>query len=669
MKSSSILEMSKPLVTMLLIVPTLIFAQIPEGYYDSADGLTAGELKSALHHIVSDHVKYPYTSGSTDVWDILKDTDEDPDNPDNVILIYTGRSQAKTLNSGEAEPNGSNRWNREHIWSKSHGFPSETDTGYTDIHHLRPADESVNSSRSNLDFDFGGSSHVEATECNYDSDSWEPRDAVKGDVARMMFYMVVRYDPGYHTDNSLYDLELVDYAGVDIGDPPGEPLFGKLSTLLQWHQQDPVDAFESNRNEVIYSYQGNRNPFIDHPEWADSIFAAQLAPNTRIGFIDNSMLVEEDIGQIVLSLSIINPDPTIATQCDVVLTGGIGTSADLDGFESASIYFPAGSSAFQFLEIMITDDILVEEQETFIFTITNVLGGDSAASNGNETFVLTINPNDQQSAIEGLIISEAMDGNRSGGNPKFLEITNTTLTDMDIGGFQIWRGSNGGEPAQVLEIPVGSNLLPGGSWVIAGSSSEMVSAGYDEPHQSMWGINGNGNDVYQLRTATGDLGNAFGLVGILTDWYKDSFAVRNADIHSGNASYDPDEWLITALGSEMPSAGSPGTPGTHIFDPWLAVDQHFHPRTPKLLSAYPNPFNAGTILKFWVVTQTRLQLDVFDIRGQYITTLLDQEMTRGVYEHAWKGQNSQGDDLPSGIYFVRVNSIGNTQVQRVSILR
>ncbi|MBT3824842.1 MAG: hypothetical protein HOF96_07665, partial [Candidatus Marinimicrobia bacterium] len=130
----------KRLSLLLLVFPILIFSQIPTGYYDSAQDLSGSQLKTALHDIISDHVKYPYTSTATDVWDILKETDEDPDNAENVILLYTGRSQAKTENSGESSTTGSNRWNREHVWSKSHGFPDEIDTAYTDIHHLRPCD-------------------------------------------------------------------------------------------------------------------------------------------------------------------------------------------------------------------------------------------------------------------------------------------------------------------------------------------------------------------------------------------------------------------------------------------------------------------------------------------------------------------------------------------------
>ena len=253
-----------------------MYGAVPSGYYDAANGLTGTFLHAALHEIINDHTKFPYSSSNTDVWDILKITDEDPSNSSNVILLYTGRSQDKDENSGQSSAPGSNRWNREHVWSKSHGFPNESDTAYTDVHHIRPTDESVNSSRGTKDFDNGGSAHSEATDCNYDSDSWEPRDAVKGDVARMMFYMEVRYDPGVHTDGTTYDLELVDYTGTSTG----SPYFGKFSTLVTWHENDPVDSFESDRNDSIYAYQGNRNPFIDYPEFVNAIWGTTpLSPS------------------------------------------------------------------------------------------------------------------------------------------------------------------------------------------------------------------------------------------------------------------------------------------------------------------------------------------------------------------------------------------------------
>ncbi|WP_442893587.1 endonuclease [Bacillus sp. 2205SS5-2] len=224
-------------------------------YYADSEGKTASALKTALHNIIDDHTELSYNN----VWSALRETDEDPLNAANVILLYTGRSQSKYTNGG-----GINDWNREHVWAKSHGdFGTSMGAG-TDLHHLRPTDVTVNSSRGNKDFDFGGSPHSEAHGNYYDSDSWEPRDEVKGDVARMLFYMAVRYEG----DSGEVDLELNNT--INTG---SVPFHGKLAVLLQWHEQDPVDEFEIRRNNMIFEdYQGNRNPFIDHPEFADLIW-------------------------------------------------------------------------------------------------------------------------------------------------------------------------------------------------------------------------------------------------------------------------------------------------------------------------------------------------------------------------------------------------------------
>ncbi len=254
-------------------------SNIPSTYYQQANGLSGEELKEALYQIVSNHVVFPYTSSSTDTWDILQQSDQDPTEHNNMILVYTGRSQDKGYRDGSGNysqyENGngtqSNSWNREHVWPKSHGFPDEDDNAYTDVHNLKPCDRSVNSSRGTKDFDFGGSQHNEANDCNTDTDSWEPPDYVKGDIARILFYMVIRYDPGFDHNNNTFDLELVDYTTPNNNDP----ILGKLSSLIQWHNDDPIDDFEINRNEIIFGFQENRNPFIDHPNlvnflWGDN---------------------------------------------------------------------------------------------------------------------------------------------------------------------------------------------------------------------------------------------------------------------------------------------------------------------------------------------------------------------------------------------------------------
>ncbi|MFS0697039.1 endonuclease I family protein [Streptomyces nitrosporeus] len=230
-------------------------AALDDTYYRDALGRTGAALKSSLHTIVSDQTKLSYSQ----VWDALKATDEDPSDPSSVILLYTGRSQSKNDNGGNVGD-----WNREHVWAKSHGgFGTATGPG-TDIHHLRPTDVQVNSVRGNKDFDNGGSAVAGAPGNYTDGDSFEPRDAVKGDVARMILYMAVRYEG----DDAFADLEPNDSVGNGSA-----PYIGRLSVLKQWNQEDPPDSFEKNRNQVIFDrFQHNRNPFIDHPEWVEAIW-------------------------------------------------------------------------------------------------------------------------------------------------------------------------------------------------------------------------------------------------------------------------------------------------------------------------------------------------------------------------------------------------------------
>ncbi|MGW3952723.1 endonuclease I family protein [Streptomyces sp. NPDC004752] len=224
-------------------------------YYKNAIGKTGTNLKSALHTIISGQSKLSYAQ----LWDALKVTDQDPNNSNNVVLLYSGISRSKSLNGGNVGD-----WNREHVWAVSHGNLTTSTGPGTDLHHIRPEDVQVNSTRGNKDFDNGGSTFTNSGGSRTDSDSFEPRDAVKGDVARMILYMAVRYEGG----DGFADLEPDDK--VNNG---STPYIGRLSVLKQWNDEDPPDAFEERRNQVIYdSYQHNRNPFVDHPEWVDAIW-------------------------------------------------------------------------------------------------------------------------------------------------------------------------------------------------------------------------------------------------------------------------------------------------------------------------------------------------------------------------------------------------------------
>ena len=244
-----------PTTTTTTTPPTGTPGDYDRTYYLPAIGKSGTALRTSLNQIIRTNTKLTYEQ----VWDALKLTDQDPNNSNNVILLYSGTSRAKSLNGGDPDD-----WNREHVWAKSHGdFGTATGPG-TDIHHLRPTDVTVNSDRGNKDFDLGGTQSTEAPGNYTDSDSWEPRNADKGDVARMIFYMAIRYEG----NDGYPDLEVNESTSNGTN-----PYIGKLSVLKQWNLQDPPSAFEKRRNQVIYdTYQHNRNPFIDHPEWVASIW-------------------------------------------------------------------------------------------------------------------------------------------------------------------------------------------------------------------------------------------------------------------------------------------------------------------------------------------------------------------------------------------------------------
>jgi len=252
-----------------LIISLNVIGQIPNGYYDSAEGLSGEDLKIALYNIIKGHIEFPYTSSSTDTWDILKEADQDPDNSNNVLGIYSNFSMdaAQEFNSGDG-------WSREHVWAKSRGdFGTSLGAG-TDVHHLRAADISTNSARNNRNFDNADIEYVDnsgtyngTTQSKTSSSewSWEPPNEVKGDVARMIFYMATRYEG----ENDEPDLELTETL-MDNTDK--SPFHARLSTLLAWHLADAVSNEEINRNNIIFSYQENRNPYIDHPEYVCEIY-------------------------------------------------------------------------------------------------------------------------------------------------------------------------------------------------------------------------------------------------------------------------------------------------------------------------------------------------------------------------------------------------------------
>lgn len=263
----------------LLLLTTLLvasagWAQIPPGYYDDAEGLTGQPLRQALHQVIDNHNSISYDA----IWEKFEWTDQKSNGK--VWDIYSDQpngTPAYEYNFGVDQcgqyGGESDCYNREHSFPQSWyggGSPMKTD-----MFHVYPTDGYVNGKRSSYPFGTVGSSTWTAsngTELGYSN--WpgysgivlEPIDEYKGDLARSYFYMLTRYKPQIANWSSemLQDSDFSDWA-VDL--------------LLDWAQNDPVSQKEIDRNNEIYVFQQNRNPFIDRPEFAEEVWESPTSTN------------------------------------------------------------------------------------------------------------------------------------------------------------------------------------------------------------------------------------------------------------------------------------------------------------------------------------------------------------------------------------------------------
>ena len=288
------------LIIFSIIINIYLFAEIPDEYYDSATGLTGTDLKNALHDIIDNNTNTNYDASSNGARGQMYAYFDNHSNT--VTCVYTGFAVAHTYGTFTA-PAGINC---EHTFCQSwfQGIPEQA-IAKADVHHLFPVEGGVNSSRSNYPMDnvttISHTYHEAGTYTSYlgtnsNGDTvFEPADVHKGDAARAMLYFSVRYE---------MDLTQGD---VDM-----------LATLIQWHTDDPISTEEINRNDDIYDYQGNRNPFIDVPDyvgdiWGDSptdltppIIQNIIVQSTSEIYIHFSESVEETTSETTSNYSIDN---------------------------------------------------------------------------------------------------------------------------------------------------------------------------------------------------------------------------------------------------------------------------------------------------------------------------------------------------------------------------
>ena len=296
-----------------LAAVTVALAQAPANYYNSANGLTGNRLKTALHDIVKGHTSISYAQiwnafWSTDnkgngvVWDMYSDRP----NGTSPYTFRLGQDQCGNY-GGEGDC-----YNREHSWPSS--WFNDQNTPRTDLHHIFATDGYVNNRRGN--YPFGEVQSASWTSKNgsklgtcktpgYSGTVFEPIDAYKGDFARALMYMSVRYyseDSGWGSSDMTTKSVIKPWA---------------ITMLLRWNDLDPVSQKEIDRNNAIYNdYQHNRNPFVDHPEYARMIWDPNWSADeywTTIETQANRIIVYDISGRLVLQNDITNEEEEIAS--------------------------------------------------------------------------------------------------------------------------------------------------------------------------------------------------------------------------------------------------------------------------------------------------------------------------------------------------------------------
>ncbi|CAL2081775.1 conserved protein of unknown function precursor containing a type A C-terminal secretion signal [Tenacibaculum sp. 190524A02b] len=522
---------------LLLFISATVFAQVPTYYNDVNINLTGSSLRNALAtKIISTHTtNLSYTPG---VWNALKQTDLDPNNNSKVLLIYgyndtdgnhvTDRTRGKDDNGG----NAGSEWNREHVYPKSLGNPNLGTSGPgADVHHLRPADISFNSQRGSQKFAQGSGNAGSV------SGGWYPGDEWKGDVARMMLYMYLRYGNQCLPKN------------VAVGSSPSSDN-NMVSMLLEWNAQDPVSNLEKQRNPIVENLQGNRNPFIDNPAFATKIWGGPQAEDlfgtgsgdTQAPTAPSNLTVSNTTATSVNLTWNASSDNVSVTGYDVYrnntkITTVSNTNYQVNGLTPATNY-------------------------SFYIKAKDAANNISTASN---TVSVTTSSGGSTGTATDLLISEYIEGSS---NNKAIELANFTGNTINLSNYSLKKATNGGGWSSTLAL--NGQLTNGKTYVIAHTSASSTVKNKAQKTDSGV-LSFNGNDAIGL-FKNNVLIDLIGNPNSSNTFAKDKTLQRKSTVNSPNITYVTSEWNIlskdtfsglgnhTIDGGSTPDTSAPTTP-------------------------------------------------------------------------------------------------------------
>ena len=319
------------LIVGLLFSVANIFAQIPTGYYDGTVGLTGAALKTKLSSIISsghqtksyDALDDEYPNSDKDSYyekdgTVLDIYSENPTETDPYVYQFGVKKCGNYKIEGDC-------YNKEHIFPQ--GYFNKASPMVSDIHHIVPTDGKVNGMRSNFPFGNVGSSVSYTSKngsklgtsnsVNYSGKVFEPINEFKGDVARMIFYFATRYEAKLKDFDANDILTNTSFPGIQSWE---------LEVLKQWHTQDPVSQREIDRNNAAYTYQRNRNPFIDHPEYVDLIWGT-TTPDTEAPSTPTNLIVTGSTSSTISLSWTASTDNIMVATYDIYLDGTLKTSS------------------------------------------------------------------------------------------------------------------------------------------------------------------------------------------------------------------------------------------------------------------------------------------------------------------------------------------------------
>ncbi|QHI34859.1 Extracellular ribonuclease [Kordia antarctica] len=530
--------MKQLLLWLFLAVSITAYAQVPSYYNDVNLSQSGTDLKDDLAtKIISTHTTYlSYTPG---VWNALEQSDVDPNNNSDVILIYghndtdgnfkTDRTRDKYQHGGSVGD-----WNREHVFAKSLADPALGTSGAgADAHNLRPCDMQQNSSRNNRKFGTGsGVAYI------VPSGDWYPGDEWKGDTARMIMFMYLRYGnrclptfvgtgSSVSSDNNMIDL------------------------FLQWNVDDPVSAFETQRNGVIANIQGNRNPFVDNPAFATQIWGGPQAEDkfgnggsdTQAPTVPQSLVASNTTTSATTLNWAFSTDNTAVTSYEIFQNSVfIGNTAN-------TTYNVSGLS----------------ENTSYTFTVTakDAAGNTSSASSG-VTITTTTGGGNPGGSTDDLFFSEYIEGSS---NNKALEIANFTGSSVNLSIYTIKKQTNGAG-SWSSAYALSGNLNDGNVYVIANSSANSTIQNQADVTTGGAVATFNGNDPVGLfkNNVLIDIIGTFN--GGSSNFAQNVTLVRKSSVTSPNTNYAVAEWdsfatdTFSNLGTHSVDGGSSGTAGS-----------------------------------------------------------------------------------------------------------